>query len=214
VAKRRGAENPAVAVYLSTIVPNAETYIKVYDDARKYESTYKKEMREGKSAVGVLLRSVRTWLPLVQRDVAGFDGSSYGDQPDVPDDVIEDGARLFDVVHDFVDAESKPLAFRDPFLADFEPKLKAAEEEWSEAEAADATYQGLLKEVRATAESFDTELQAFRRTLSAAFGRSDKDFQKLRAERAHTPDEEDDPVAPPTPPPVTPAGPGVNEPTA
>lgn len=214
VVKRRGAEHPAVGAFGSTIVPKAQTFIKAYDDAGRYESTYRKELREGKNAVGVVLQGIRMWLPLVQRDVPGFDGSSYGDQPDVPDDIIEDGSRLFDVVHDFVDAENKPLEYRNAFLADFEPKLKAAEKEWPEAEAADSAYQGKLRDVRDAGEAFDQELQGFRKTIAAAFGRSDKDYQKLRAEKAHTPDEEDDPAGPSAPGPVEPAGPGVNRPTS
>jgi hypothetical protein len=196
-----------VGVYEATIVPNAEAFIKAFDAAGRYETAYKKEMREGKSAVGVLLQAIRAWLPLVQRDVPGFDGSTYGDQPTVPDDVMEDGSRLFDVVHDFLGPENQPLAFRDTFLANFAPKLAAAQKEWSEAEAADATYQRLLKDARIAAEAFDKDLQAFRKTLSAAFGRSDKDFQKLRAEKAHTRDDDDDPAAPAPPQAVTPAAP-------
>ena len=56
--------------------------------------------------------------------------------------------------------------------------------QWSEAEAADSKYQELLRDVRATSAVFDLELQTFRRTLGNVAGRSDKDFQKLRTERA------------------------------
>jgi hypothetical protein len=82
--------------------------------------------------------------------------------------------------------------------------MAAASKEWSEADAADKQYQDLLARVRSTAEGFDRDLQAFRRTLMTDAGRSDKDFQKLRAERAQVPDEEDDPNAPPAPAPVDP----------
>ena len=66
---------------------------------------------------------------------------------------------------------------------------------------------------RDTAEAFNTELKAFRRTLGNVVGRSDKDYQKLRADRAAMADEDDDPAAPPVPDPVTPAGPGIVTPT-
>ncbi len=60
--------------------------------------------------------------------------------------------------------------------------------------------------------SFDKELQLFRRRLRAFVGSSDKDYQKLRAERTSRPDDDDDAAAP-TPPAVPqPAAPGVNEP--
>jgi hypothetical protein len=171
-------------------------------------------MSEGKGAVAALLKSVRAWLPLVQRDVPGFDSSSYGDQPTVPDDVLEDGARLFDVVHDHVEVAGNPLAYRDAFLADLDAKLKDANKEWSEAEAADKAYQALLAAVRKAAEQFDADLVAFRKTLATVLGRSDRDFQKLRAEKAQAPDDEADPAAPPPVAGVTPAEPGANGPTA
>lgn len=62
--------------------------------------------------------------------------------------------------------------------------------------------------MRATGAVFDLELQTFRRSLSNVAGRNDKDFQKLRAERASHNDEEDDPDAPAPPAPVTPAAEG------
>src|SRR5688572_5780615 len=71
--------------------------------------------------------------------------------------------------------------------------LAAAEKEWAGAEAADSKYQKLLADVRAAASVCDLELQLFRRTLRAALGRNDKDFQKLRGEKAGQPDEDDPP---------------------
>ncbi|MDI1431142.1 hypothetical protein [Polyangium sorediatum] len=61
------------------------------------------------------------------------------------------------------------------------PSLAAANREWAEAEAADTTYQKLLKESRATGAVLDKEIQTFRRSLAHAVGRNDKDFQKLRS---------------------------------
>ena len=58
------------------------------------------------------------------------------------------------------------------------------------------------------------DLVAFRQTLSTLVSRKDKDYQKLRVERAHTPDDDDDADAPPAPAPVSPAPPGVNKPIA
>jgi hypothetical protein len=213
VVQRRGTESPALAAYSATLVPKAETFISAYDKAGKYEATWRKEMGEGKGAVASVLKTMRAWLPLVQRDVPGFDSSSYGDQPTVPDDVLEDGGRLFDVVHDHLDAAGNPLAYRDAFIADFDGILKEAGKEWSEAEAADKSYQALLAAVRQGAEQFDLELVAFRKTLSSVVGRGDKDFQKLRAERAQAPDEEEDPTAPSPVAPVAPAPPGAAGPT-
>ncbi|MFZ5785069.1 MAG: hypothetical protein ACOY3Y_01380 [Acidobacteriota bacterium] len=89
----------------------------------------------------------------------------------------------------------------------------AATREWSEAEAADSTYQQLLARVRQTGATFDTELRAFRRTMLAIVGRNDKDYQKLRASRASATDTDDDPAAPSPPIPVEPAPEGAPGPT-
>ena len=90
--------------------------------------------------------------------------------------------------------------------------MRAAQEEWSEAEAADSTYQQQLAETRTTGARFDTEIQAFRRTLATLFGRRDKDFQKLRTQRAAEKDDEDDAGAPSPPEPVEPASPDAQPP--
>ncbi|MBI4918185.1 MAG: hypothetical protein HY825_20275 [Acidobacteria bacterium] len=60
---------------------------------------------------------------------------------------------------------------------------------------------------RSLAAAFQEELILFRRTLMSVAGRSDKDYQKLRAEKATATDDEDDPNAPPVPAPVEPGPP-------
>lgn len=70
----------------------------------------------------------------------------------------------------------------------------------------------LLRETRMAATDFDQDLQAFRSTIATLTSRQDKDYQKLRAQRAQLVDEDDDPNAPAPPPVVTPASPGVNNP--
>jgi hypothetical protein len=133
------------------------------------------------------------------RDVAGFDGSAFGDQPTVPDDVIADAERLASEFDEATGPDGQPLEYKDAAIGALTQALVAANKEWSEAEAADATYQKLLKDSRAAGAVFDAELQTFRRSLSAAIGRNDKDYQKLRVERASQKDEDDDAGAPPAP---------------
>jgi hypothetical protein len=202
VQTRRASDAPVIAAYGTTLNPRATAYITAYDAAAKYQTKWRKEMKEGKGAIAGLVKTIRAWLPLVARDVPGFDASTFADQPDVPDDVLEDGDRLLSEVEDFKDAEEKPLAYQEAAIKELGPALQAANKEWAEAEAADKLYQDLLKDVRETAAVFDPELQAFRRSLSTVFGRSDKDFQKLRAERAGQADEDDDPNAPQPPSPL------------
>jgi hypothetical protein len=148
------------------------------------------------------------WAPLLKRDVPGFDGATFGDQPQVPDDVIEDGERMSEVIDEFRDSKGEPLSYQKPALDRFGPLLQAAAKEWAEAEAVDWKYQQLLAQVRKLADALQTELVAFSRSLLSVVGRSDKDYQKLRAERAGWPDEDDDANAPSPPKPVVPASAG------
>lgn len=205
VLSRRSADSAAVAAYAGTLPGKADAYIAAYDSAAKYENVWKREMAEGRGAVAALVKAIRSWLPFLVRDVPNFDGSSFGDQPDVPDDVLDDGNRLLDSFDESTGADGNPLAYRDAATQALTPLLAAADKEWSEAEAADATYQKLLATVRATAAVLDLELQTFRRTLASELGRRDKDFQKLRVERASQKDEEDDADAPEPPAEVKPA---------
>ena len=205
VQARRSADAPVIAAFAGTLPQKADAYIAAYDAAAKYENTWRKEMGESKGAVAALLKAIQSWLPFLARDVPGFDASTFGDQPGVPDDVIADGERLASVFEEAVGADAQPLPYRDAALAALTPGIVAANKEWSEAESADAAYQKLLKDSRAAGAVFDAEIQTFRRVLAAALGRQDKDFQKLRVERAAQKDEEGDGSAPPPPAPVTPA---------
>lgn len=207
IVKRRAQESPVIAAYLQTTVPKAEAFMEAYDRCHKYEANWKKEMREGRGAVAALLKQIQAWIPLVGRDVPGFEGGSYGDRPRVPDDVIEDGTRLAAVIEEFRDAADQPLSYQKEALAGLGTALQAAAKEWGEAEASDHQYQVLFAAARASAEALQAELVPLRRTLMASVGRSDKDFQKLRAERAGLPDDDDDPNAPTPPAPVTPVTP-------
>jgi len=196
VQTRRSGEAPVLAVYTKTLPPKAHAYIAAYDAAAKYENNWRREMNEGKGAAANLVTQIRSWLPLLERDVPQFDATTFADKPDVPDDIIEDGNRLLEVFDDATDADGKPLDYATVAIPALNESLVAANKECGEAEAADSKYQKLLSDVRATAAVFDLELQTFRRSLSHVVGRTDKDFQKLRTERASHKDEEDDPNAP------------------
>ena len=208
VQTRRAGDAPVLAVFAQTLPMKANAFIAAYDAAAKYNNAWQREMKEGKGAVAKLVSNIRSWLPLLARDIPEFDPSSFADNPDVPDDVIEDGNRLLEIIGESTDAQGKPLDYATVATSALTDSLAAANNEWSEAEAADSKYQELLRDVRATSAVFDLELQTFRRTLGNVAGRSDKDFQKLRTERASHKDDEDDPEAPAPPAPVTPAAKG------
>jgi hypothetical protein len=180
----------------------------------KYQASWKKEMAEGRSAIASLVKLMQTWLPLLKRDVPGFDGGTYGDNPEVPDDVIEDGERLASVLDEFRDSKGNPLPYQKAALDALTPAVQAAIKEWGEAEATDAQYQQSFATVRQMAEPLQRDLVTLRRTLMVTAGRSDKDYQKLRAERAGFPDEDDDANAPTPPKPVVAAPTGAGPQTA
>ena len=92
--------------------------------------------------------------------------------------------------------------------------LRTAEQQWGEADAADKHYQALSMALRAAGDVLDDELVALRKYLAVQFGRSDRDYQKLRLERASVRDEEGDPNAPPVPAAIPPANTGAQGPTS
>lgn len=207
IQARRGPENPALAAYDATLIPNTNAFIAAYDAASNSEAGWKKELKEGKGAIAALVKIMRSWLPSFTRDVAGFTAADFADKPSVPDDVMGDATRLLDAAAQ----SNKP--WRASFEGHITPALQSAVKEWQEAESADAGYQRLLRELRATVGAFDAELQLYRVSLAAAFGTNDKDYQKLRADRAVQKDEEDStplaggdsagaPVEPGDPPPL------------
>jgi hypothetical protein len=188
----RHADHPAIRAYQATIVPKAKAFILAYDAAAKFSPMRTREFQEGRTAVAQLLAKVRGWAPVVAGAWPGLHEAEFGDNPNIADDVIADASRLLDLVHDAGDA----MPFAADLVADLEPALAAAEKEWGEAVAADVTYQALLEAQRDALAVFDSDLQRYRRTLAGVLGRSHKDYQKLRAERAHLPDEDDGPTEP------------------
>jgi hypothetical protein len=195
VLERRKSDAPVLAAYEPKLLPATDLFIAYYDLAAHYKSTWLREMEEGRNAIAVLGNSVRSWVPLVVGDVANLDTSDFADSP-VADDVILAGQRLLTRVEGHRDAQGNPLSYREPLALDVRAKLEAGIKERGEAEAADRVYQQTLADARSSATAFETTLQAFRKSLGLAVGRHDKDYQKLRIQRASQRDEDDDPGAP------------------
>jgi hypothetical protein len=195
VLERRKSEAPVLAAYEPKLLPVAERFIAGYDRAAGYRSTWLRKMQEGREATAILATTVHSWLPLVADDISALNNSEFAPSP-VADDVITSAQRLLDAASEYVDAQGNPLAYREALIADVSAKLETGVEKRAEAEAADRAYQQTMAEARRTAAAFDVALQAFRKSLSRLLGRNDKDFQKLRVQRAAQRDEEDDPGAP------------------
>ncbi|HZX00681.1 MAG TPA: hypothetical protein VFF45_00395 [Bacilli bacterium] len=199
VQARRSADAPVIAAYGTTLGPKADEFIAAFDNAVRYETSRKKELHESKAAVALLHKQIRSWLPLLERDVSGFDAAAFDATPSVPDDVIQEGSQLAALLDESQGADGQPLPYRAEAIAAVNAALEAARKEWGEAEAAQTAYQQMLGAVRASEAAFDRELKAFRRSFLKTFGRQDKDYQRLRASRAAAPDEDDDLPAPPPP---------------
>jgi hypothetical protein len=127
-----------------------------------------------------------------------------------PDDVIEDGERMASVIDESREGKGNPLSYQKEALDQLGPAMQVATKEWTEAEAADSEHQKLLAPVRDMADDLHKDLVALRRCLLITVGRSDRDYQKLRSERAGLPDEDDDPNAPKPREPVVPASTGTS----
>lgn len=195
VLERRKSEAPALVAFEPKLVPAAERFMAAFDRAAGYRSTWLREMSEGRDAIAILTTTLQSWVPLLVDDVANLNSSDFAPSP-VADDVIIAARQLLDVVGGHVDAQGNTLAYSEVLIADVGVKLATGIKERAEAEAADSEYQQILADARDTYAEFNTVLKAFRKTLAAVLGRSDKDFQKLRVQRAAQRDEDDDPGAP------------------
>lgn len=200
VQARRSRDAQTIAAYASTLPGKADAFIKAYDGIVKYESTWRRLLREGHRALIRLDEAIHAWLPRLGRDVPGVDIASFAGGLDAPDNLFGHSDRLVTLIEDYRDRRGVPLSYKDVALVELQSALAQAHRKWTEAETADARYQQLLRDMRLTYTAFDAELKAFRRSLCTAFGRSDKDFQKLRMEHATDADEEDDADAPLPPP--------------
>lgn len=192
VQARRAPSSPPIKAFGATLVPKAQAFIDAYDKAAKHETTWKREMNEGRGAIAKLLVQIRSWLPVIHGDVPTLNTSTFGDNPDVPDDVIADAERLLGEATDAKTDLGEPLPYLPEIQTSLGVALEEARKDWKEAEASDSSYQLLQATARATGDAFDAELTRFRRTLAAVAGRQDKDYQKLRAARVSHPDEDDD----------------------
>lgn len=205
VHARHAGVSGAIAAYAGSLVPRATSYISAYDTATAYRPVWRKEMDEGRGAMSALYASINGWKPHLARELPGFDITTIGDKPTVPEDLVEDGFRLAEAFLQIKDANGENPEWAARASAELAGLSEAAERETDEAAEADANYARLLADVRAKGAAFESELTLFRRTLRTVIGRSHPDYQKLRAEKASAKDDDDDAAAPPPAPPVTPA---------
>jgi hypothetical protein len=202
VVERRKAESTAIAAHEALLAQRIKPFAAAYDEVVRLRSATT-------DAVRALHASVRAWLPLAQRDVAGMVSAEFGGRPEVTDDVIADARELLEQMKT---PASVALPYQAACAKELEQGIEAAAKAGRDAEAADTRYAALLKQLRQAASELDSELQAVRATLSARLGRRDKDLQKMRPHAVNEPDDDDDASAPAPSPGVAPAPAGVSSP--
>jgi hypothetical protein len=204
VLSRRKSESQAIAAHEPALAAKVQAYAAAFDHAIAAASP--------PAAVTALYTAVKGWLPILTRDIDAFDATDFGGSPELPEDVMADARRLAERVRDHQDVHGAALPYRDQCVAALGAAVTAAAREVEAREAADAKLRAAVAGLRTAGEALEAELQGVRRTLSARLGRQDPDFQKLRPQRAHVADADDDPRAPRAPAPVIPAAPGARLP--
>ncbi|MBC7173783.1 MAG: hypothetical protein H5U40_15185 [Polyangiaceae bacterium] len=198
----RHSDKPEIAAYERSLPVLSAAYITAYDAAGRHESTWRREMLEGRGAMAALLRDLGAWKPHIAREKPELDLTTIGDRPTVPEDLTSDALALAEALDAVRDPDGNTPTWAAGAAAKLRESTKRAEDETDEAAAADAQHNELLAAVRKAKAPFEAELSRFRATLEAVLGRSHPDFQKLRAKKVSTPDPEDDPAAPSAAPPV------------
>lgn len=194
VHARQREKDPALGAFDSTSATASE-FITVYDRLRNLAKLRMQERREGKEAISELVDRLRVWAPRVERDVEEVVSSEYGENPGVPDDVLNDAKVLIDHVTAYADRAGEPLAYAEALQTDLGGALATAEAEWAEAEQAQEGFAELRKTLHAIGLALEQDLVVYRRSLRQVIGATHPDYQKLRTERIRLVDEDDDAVA-------------------
>jgi len=172
------AKAASIAAYEQPLELASTSFITTYDRLRLLQVARATELAQGKLAVDLLYRLMRSWIGLVaaNRSISGFDASEYGDNPEVMDDVINDGKSFVEIVQQHADK----IVNSDVLLEEVGGALEVAIKEWSEAESLRQEYQELVEENRKNAEILHELLVAFRSTLRLTIGRANPAYQTLR----------------------------------
>ena len=195
VHDRQQGKSAALAVFTTTLPVYCATYIEYYDALRQLAKVHINERFEGKQSIVALIKVLRIWAPLLARDIRGVREGEFGQNSSVPDDIIRDTKELLRYANEHRDEAGEPLSYLDALIAEVTPVLEAAEKEWGEAEEAVQSYSTMRDLVHLAGVALEKELVSYRKILKAVIGRTNADYQKLRVDRAGTPDEDDDEVA-------------------
>lgn len=180
----------ALAGPASTVVPAAEAYIKVYDQAVMARAAQRGEMEIGRDSLRELWQQIRAGLAAVQYAMPAFDTSELTGSVDKPETLFSDGYKLIELV------SKGGVTQGEAIVALLKAALEKAEPEWAKAQRARVALQTTQAVVRQHAVVLNRELVALRRVLGIVLGTSHLAYQTLRTSRVSNPDviDEDDSV--------------------
>lgn len=186
----RQKSDAGIATVAVKVVPAAEAYIKVYDEAVRVQTTKDKEMAEGRVRVAELDWELRKGVAIVRYVTAGFDPSVLTGSVTAPDQLVSDANKVLELLAQAGEAVQQGQSVIET-LAAAKEKAEAA---WTKAQAARVALQEQQTIVRDHAVMLNQQLVGFRRVLHAALGGNHLDYQMLRANRVITPEvvDEDD----------------------
>ncbi len=184
VLNRHKDAAPAVGAYVGSLDTSAQAFVAAFDQVHSARPARGASRSSGKEGTENLVKTLRMWIALVDKDVPSFDRSNYLLRPVVTDDVVADGEQLLAVVEDYATGEGQGLSYADELRADVEAAIEAARADYVSHNANRAEFAALLSDARTKAEAFYEELVAFRRTLRAFLGSTHPDFGLLRNKAA------------------------------
>lgn len=182
--------HPSVEAVAPSLVPAAEAYIAVYDEALVSSAVQRRDMEAGRVALSELARQIRAGLPIVQHAMPTFDASVLAGTVETPERLLSDGQRLIELI------EQGDVPQGEAITALVKAALEKAEPEWAKAQNARRALQVKQTEVRQQALLLNRELVTLRKVLRTVVGTSDLAYQTLRTSRVSNPDliDEDDSV--------------------
>ena len=177
--------HPTIAAYSHTLVPLAQAFIESYDSLRVLGQRRATERAEGLEATETLAKTTRGWALQIEAlaIIEGFTVRDVAGKSTVPDDVLNDTRAFLRMIDEHLEVNPETIPFLDLMRSSIEPMLETASREWSEAEHARGAHSLAVVQNREAAAKLAPCLASFRRTLAQVLGRTNAEYQSLRANK-------------------------------
>jgi hypothetical protein len=193
VVGRLAADHPEVATCALTVVPAVLAFVPAYDTVQAHLSARREVLERRNERIEDVHRHMRSWLPLIRRDVPGLEGTFTAD-PKQPAEVIREAEELIETLK--THADGARLSYAPQVIERLTAAIAAARDAINEAQAMRVLVQGLQAKAREAAIHLQSELVALRGVLRATVGTHHLDYQQLRAKRIEQVGEEVDASSP------------------